>query len=226
MGPRPINKEGASLRTKAKHALRHMLYDVMGNLLLGLSVTAFAVKADFAPGGVSGLAVMANYLFGLPIGMMTLAFNVPVILCTFKRLGLRFFIYSAITLCIGAIMVDYVLTGIPDPGISRWAASVLAGLCAGAGYALIFRIDSSTGGTDFIIVALKRWRPQLTFGFLAFVIDGLIICLSVFVYHDWISFGCGMVYTLVTSLTMDAVTKCMDLWVKHHPNDNKQTEVC
>lgn len=204
------------MNTKAKRAARHILYDVLGNLLLAVSVTAFAVHADFAPGGVSGLAVMANYLFQWPIGMTTLLINIPVILFTFRRLGLRFFIYSAITMVMGAWMVDYVLAGLPDPGMSRLLSSVLAGICAGAGYALIFRIGSSTGGTDFIIVALKRWRPKLTFGFLAFVIDGLIICLSVPVFHDWLSFGCGMVYTLLASLTMDAVTRCMDLWCQRH----------
>lgn len=200
-------------------AARHVTYDLVGNLLLGLSVTAFAVHADFAPGGVSGLAVMANYLFHWPIGLTMLLINVPVILCTFRKLGLRFFLYSAVTMVIGAVMVDYVLVNMPDPGVSRWMASVLAGICAGAGYALVFRINSSTGGTDFIIVALKRWRPQLTFGFLAFIIDGLIICLSVPVFHDWMSFACGMVYTLLASLTMDLVTKCMDLWVQRKQSE-------
>lgn len=199
------------MTNKIKPALRHFLADAAGNLLLGISVTAFAVKADFAPGGVSGLAVMANYLFGTPIGLMTVLINIPVILCTFRRLGLRFFVYSAITVVMGALMVDTVLADMPDPGVSRWTASVLAGLCAGAGYALIFRIGSSTGGTDFIIVALKRWKPKLTFGFLAFLIDGAIICLSVPVFGNWTAFGCGMVYTVLASLTMDAVTKGMDL---------------
>lgn len=193
-----------------KGASRHLLYDLLGNLLLALSVTAFAIRADFAPGGVSGLAVMLHYLFSWPVGLMTLLINIPIIVFTFRRLGLRFFVYSAITMLIGAVMVDYVVADIPDPGVPRWLASVLAGLCAGIGYALIFRIDSTTGGTDFIIVALKQWRPKLTFGLLAFVIDGSIICLSIFVYRDWMSFAYGMLYTLVTSLALDATTKCLD----------------
>lgn len=197
--------------------MRHVLYDVLGNLLLGVSVVAFAVQADFAPGGVTGLAVMANYLFSWPIGLATLAINVPVILLTYRQLGLRFFIYSAVTMVIGAVMIDLVLAGMPALVQSRYLASILAGICAGGGYALIFRIGSSTGGTDFIIVALKKRKPQLTFGFLAFIIDGTIIALSVLVFRDATSFACGMIYTLLASLTMDAVTKCMDLWVKRHP---------
>lgn len=203
------------MNARIRHAIQHAGFDLVGNLLLGVSVAAFAVHADFAPGGVSGLAVMANHLFQWPIGLTTILINIPVILCTFKRLGLRFFLYSAMTVLIGAAMVDLVLTSLPDPGVSRYMASVLAGVCAGIGYGLIFDIGSSTGGTDFIIVALKRWRPKLTFGLLAFIIDGLIICLSVPVFGDWTAFACGMVYTLLASLTMDLVTKLLEMWRKH-----------
>lgn len=201
---------------RAKAAARHVISDLIGNLLLALSVTAFAVKGDFAPGGVSGLSVMAHYLFRWPIGLTYVLINVPIILLTFRKLGLRFFIYSAITVVIGAVMIDYVVPDMPDLTMSRWLASVCAGICAGAGYALIFRIDSSTGGTDFIIVALKRDHPKLTFGLLAFVIDGVIICLSVPVFGDWVSFGCGMVYTVVTSLVLDAVVKALDALSDHN----------
>lgn len=185
--------------------LRLIGYNLLGSLLLGVSVTAFAVHADFAPGGVSGLAVMANHLFRFPIGLTTLLINVPIVLCTFRKLGLRFFVHSALTMMLGAFVVDVVMAGMPDPGLPRLVSSLLSGVCAGAGYGLIFDIGSSTGGTDFIIVALRRWKPRLTFGLLAFLIDGSIISLSVPVFRDWMSFLCGMAYTLLASLTMDAV---------------------
>ena len=39
-----------------------MIYDVIGSVFIGVSIVCFAVAADFAPGGVNGIAVMANYL--------------------------------------------------------------------------------------------------------------------------------------------------------------------
>lgn len=190
---------------------RCLLFDLLGALLLGISVDTFAVNADFAPGGITGLAVICHYLFAFPIGLGTLLLNLPVILATFRRLGLQFFLMSLKTMLICAIFVDYLVIHFPVFTGSRFLASVFAGVCAGLGYALIFDADSSTGGTDFIIVALKRTHPRLTFGLIAFVVDGIIILLSVLVFQDVLAFVYGMIYSLLASLFMDIGTHLLHI---------------
>ena len=178
---------------------RSLLFDLLGALLLGISVDTFAVQADFAPGGITGLAVICHYLFSWPVGLATLLLNIPVILCTFRRLGPQFFLMSLKTMLICAVFVDFIVIHLPVYTGPR------------LGYALIFDADSSTGGTDFIIVALKRAHPKLTFGSIAFVVDGIIILLSVFVFHDLLSFVYGMLYSLLASLFMDIGTRLLHL---------------
>ena len=190
---------------------RCLLFVLLGALLLGISVDTFAVQADFAPGGITGLAVICHYLFSWPVGLATLLLNIPVILCTFRRLGPQFFLMSLKTMIICAVFVDFIVIHLPVYTGPRLAASVFAGIAAGLGYALIFDADSSTGGTDFIIVALKRAHPKLTFGSIAFVVDGMIILLSVFVFHDLLSFVYGMLYSLLASLFMDIGTRLLHL---------------
>ena len=56
------------------------VYDVVGSILFAIGVYTFAKSADFAPGGVSGLALICNYLWDLPIGTMTLIINIPIII--------------------------------------------------------------------------------------------------------------------------------------------------
>lgn len=193
-----------------RHELTKIIvFDLVGSLLLGISVVTFAVNANFAPGGVSGLAVILNFMFKLPIGWMTILINIPIILLTFKKLGLKFFIMSIKSMIIGSLFIDYVIPLLPAYESSRLLAAIFSGICAGIGYSLIFNEDSSTGGTDFIIVAVKRWKPKLSFGFLAFVIDGTIIVLSIFIYKDIWSFVYGMIYTVVTSVALDLTTKAI-----------------
>ena len=187
-----------------------LAYDIAASLLLGVSIVVFTVNASFAPGGVSGIAVILNYLFGTQIGLATVLINVPISVLTFRRLGPVFFAMSVKTMLINAFFIDYVVCHIPAYAGSRLAAAVLAGVTAGAAYSLVFNMDSSTGGTDFIIAAVKRWKPKLSFGFLAFVIDGTIIVLSVFVYRDIGSLVYGMIYTVVTSLSLDGTTKVIE----------------
>ena len=71
-----------------------LVYDILGSLFLGCSIVCFAVQANFAPGGVNGLAVIANYLFQVPIGLAAVIINIPIILLTFRKLGKAFFLIS------------------------------------------------------------------------------------------------------------------------------------
>lgn len=181
-----------------------MMYDLIGSVFIGISIVCFAVAADFAPGGVNGLAVMANYLVNIPIGLATILINVPIIL--FSSLGKMFFLYSVKTMVISSFLIDYVLCYLPVYQGNRLLAAILAGITAGIGYSLIFNEGSSTGGTDFIIAAIKKKRPKMTFGLLAFVIDGIVVLLSIFVFKEALAFIYGMLYTVITSVALDLCT--------------------
>lgn len=189
-----------------KKTIQMLCFDCAGSLFLGSSIVCFAVAANFAPGGVNGLAVMANYLFHIPIGWATILINIPIILLTFRKLGRDFFLISVKSMLISSLFIDYVLCYLPVYTGSRLLASVFAGIMAGIGYSLFFNEGSSTGGTDFIIVAMKQRNPGLSFGALAFAIDGVVIILSVFVFREIWAFIYGMVYTVITSIALDGTT--------------------
>ena len=200
-------------RVDKKAVLQIAVYDSVASLLLGISVVVFAVQANFAPGGVSGLGVLLNYLFHLPIGMAIICINVPIILLTFRKLGVRFFVNSVRSVIVSSLFIDYVVCWLPVFTGNRLVASILSGICAGVGYALFFHEESSTGGTDFIMLSIQRWKPHLTLGFLAFVIDSIVIVLAVFVFHDIWAFVYGMVYTVVTSVFLDIGTAILRRYI-------------
>ena len=171
-----------------KEYWKMLAYDLVGSFFLGVSIVSFAMQANFAPGGVSGLAVLANYLFQIPVGWATILINIPIIVL------------------ISSLLIDYVCCYLPAYTGSRLTASILSGIMAGIGFSLFFNEGSSTGGTDFIIVAVKQKHPKLSFGLLAFFIDGTVIVLSVFVFKEIWAFVYGAVYTVVTSLSLDGTT--------------------
>jgi len=194
---------------KLKQFAKLLAYDMAASWLLGVSIVVFAVRANFAPGGVSGLAVIINYLTGARIGLMTVLINIPIVVLTFRRLGPMFFLCSVKTTLINAFFIDYVVCHMPVYAGSRMIAAILSGVCAGVAYSLVFNMGSSTGGTDFIIAAVNRVRPNLSFGMLAFAIDSTVILASVFVFGEAKAFVYGMVYTVVTSAALDTTTAVM-----------------
>ena len=66
-------------KSHVKTLMIDILCDIVGGILYAMGIYTFAKTADFAPGGISGLALIMNYLWGLPIGTMTLILNIPLI---------------------------------------------------------------------------------------------------------------------------------------------------
>ena len=72
---------------------KDILADVLGALLYGAGVYVFAVNANFAPGGITGLAILVNHFFPfLPIGTLTVIINIPVILLCYAYLGKKYLV--------------------------------------------------------------------------------------------------------------------------------------
>ena len=179
--------------------------DVIGSILLDAGIYTFAGAGEFAPGGISGLALIINHLWGLPIGITSLALNAPIILFSFRLLGHRFFLKSIRTMIMNTIFVDFIFTHIPVYKGDRLTAALFAGALLGAGLAVIYMRGSSTGGADFLIMSVKKLRPHLSLGQVTMVLDLLIILLGWPVFGDMDSVLYGIVAAFATSLIIDKV---------------------
>lgn len=179
--------------------------DVIGSILFAAGIYTFAGAGEFAPGGISGLALIINHLWGLPIGITSLALNAPIILFSFRLLGHRFFLKSIRTMIMNTIFVDFIFTHIPVYKGDRLTAALFAGALLGAGLAVIYMRGSSTGGADFLIMSVKKLRPHLSLGQVTMVLDLLIILLGWPVFGDMNSVLYGIVAAFATSLIIDKV---------------------
>ena len=92
---------------------KELLIDIIGGLLLALAVYNFASNAGFPVAGISGVALIIYHLTGLPMGAVTLALNVPIIIICYKFLGRDFFIRSLKTMIISSFLLDYVAPLLP-----------------------------------------------------------------------------------------------------------------
>lgn len=189
-----------------KKAGRMLLADVIGGALYAAGVYSFASVAEFAPGGIAGLAVILNHFTSLPIGMCTLALNVPVILLCFKTLGRTFFLRSLCTMAVSTILLDFVFPLLPVYHGDMLMAALFAGALSGAGLALIYAQDSSTGGTDFVILSLRKKMPHLSIGTISLVTDGAVILLGGLAFGRIDAVLQGIVMTAVSTTIIDKIT--------------------
>ena len=181
------------------------MYDVIGSFIFGLGVYTFALKGEFAPGGITGLALIINYITGLPIGIMSLVLNIPIILGTFRILGRKFFLKSLRTMVISSAIIDGILPLIPVYEGSRLLAAVFSGILMGGGLAVIYMRDSSTGGADFLIHAAKRKAPHFSFGQISLILDAAVILLGIPAFGDIDSVLYGMISAFALTIVMDKI---------------------
>lgn len=193
-------------KTKFKEIAMDLLFDIIGGILYAAGIYSFASQAEFAPGGVSGLAIIINHFTNLPIGTCTLILNIPIIIICLKTLGKTFFLKSIKTMIISTVIIDFVFPLLPVYTGDALMAALFAGALSGAGLALVYWRGSSTGGTDFLIMSLRKKFPHLSIGTISIFIDGTVIMLGGIVFGRIDAVLQGIVMTAVSTTVIDKIT--------------------
>ena len=182
-----------------------ILFDIVGSILFAVGIVTFASEAGFAPGGLSGLALLINHFIPIPIGICTLLLNIHIILVSYPMLGRSFFLKSIRTMLISTFFLDIVFPRLPLYTGNPAMAAVFSGVCIGAGLSLIYMRGSSTGGQDFLIHDAKKLFPHISFGQIVLAMDGLIILAGGPVFQNIDAVLYGMVSAFATTYVMDRI---------------------
>ena len=75
----------------------------------------------------------------------------------------------------------------------------------GLGYALIYMRNSSTGGADFITMALKAKHPHLPLGRFIMLTDGIVVVLGGIIFRDFDGIVYGMMIDLIFAVIADKI---------------------
>ena len=179
--------------------------EVLGSILTGVAIYNFAVPAGFPMTGFSGLALIFYRLFSLPIGVMTLVLNIPVAILCYRLLGRQFFYKSLRCMVLSSLFIDYIAPLLPQYAGGRLLAAICTGVLGGLGYAMIYMRNSSTGGSDFIVMAVKAVRPHVQLGRIIFITDAIIIFLGGALFQDFDGIIYGLIIAYIYSIVTDKI---------------------
>jgi len=146
---------------------------------MGLSIVLFLSPNKIAAGGVSGLAVVINHLFNLPIGMIMLVFNIPLFFIGLKVLGKRFSIRTLFGMIAFSLFTDVFNNVLHLPAVTEnpLLASLYGGLLLGIGLGIVFKANGSTGGSD-IVAQIFSQKRIMTAGNTFILIDFIVISIA------------------------------------------------
>ena len=197
-------KQIFSLSNMKKLAIQ-LFWECLGSIFVAIGIYNFVVQAKFPMTGFSGVALIMYRLLNIPIGLSTILLNIPVAILCYHLLGRKFFISSVRCMVISSILIDYVAPLFPVYQGSRLLAALCTGVFAGIGYALIYTRNSSTGGSDFIIMAVKAMKPHLSLGNIAFWSDVGIILVGGILFRDVDGIIYGMIVNYIFAVVVDKV---------------------
>lgn len=194
---------------KKKYTLKTLLVDIVfdfvGCGLYGFALNSFIVPNGFATGGISGIALVVNYLTKLPIGTINFLINIPLVIMAFKILGRTFMLKSVKTLMFLTLAIDYYTQPLPDYVGDPVLAAICAGILVGAGLALTFLRGSSTGGGDFVSLSVQKLHPHFSIGTLTIAFDYCVLALGGLVFGNIDATLYGAVAMYLAGVIMDKI---------------------
>lgn len=186
-----------------KNKTVNTLLEILGCFISAAGIYSFAVAAEVPVTGIAGICAILYRLFGLPMGLTNVIINIPIIIFSYKLLGRSFLLRSLRCMILFAVFTDYLLPIMPVYTGNRLLATICGGVVGGIGDALIYMQNSSTGGIDFITMAIKAKHPYLPFGNLTFGAALAVILLNGAVFHDVDSIIYGLMFNFIVAAVIN-----------------------
>ena len=129
-------------------------------ITLGAVIAAFALEEFLVPftildGGVVGISMIISQLSGVPLGVLTIALNIPFMIVGFRRLGMRFLIKAIYAMVIFSAFLG-VFEDMKAVTEQEILVVVFGGVLLGIGVGLILRYGGCLDGTEIVAMLLSH----------------------------------------------------------------------
>ena len=147
-------------RHSAADTCRRLLLIVLASVIMAANIQSFVDAGGLFPGGFNGLTLLiqrsAQRFAGiaLPFTLINRLLNAIPAVISFKLIGRRFTLYSCLVILLSSVLTDL----IPSVPITHdvLLVCIFGGIFNGLAISLCLIAGATSGGTDFISVALSE----------------------------------------------------------------------
>ena len=196
-------------KTVALKILKQYLIITAGCIIFSLGIALFLDANKIASGGVSGLAIILSHITPLKMtGVWIIILNVPLFILGAVSFGRNFVISTLYSTIVSSLLIELFnfllkdfLPITPVIGI----AGVIGGGLMGLGLGIVFKMGSTTGGTDILVKFLRKKFRYLKIGMISLIIDIIIIGISFIFFRDFELTFYTVLSLIITTLSLDWV---------------------
>ncbi|MGX4644519.1 YitT family protein [Holzapfeliella sp. JNUCC 80] len=191
---------------KLVKTLTRFLLIAVGVEIIAISINMFAAPHSIALGGVSGISVLLDAVFSIPTYATVLVLNLCMLVLSYLFLGKK----TTINIALGSLMLPIGLALTPEIMVVKdpFVSVIASGAIFGAGLALLYRCNASSGGTavpPMIVRKYFRIKEPITL----LVIDLVVTFFNIFV-TGFESFVIATISLVISSAVINYIETGLD----------------
>ena len=168
------------LSTPSRHKLHEDIFAILiGTMLVSLGI-AFYAEAQLTTGSSAGLALLLQYMTGIPFGVLFFAINLPFYVLAFLRMGLPFTVKTVSSVALVSYFSGQISGWIGIDQINPLFAALVGGGLIGLGILSLFRHKASVGGINVLALYLQE-HFGIRAGYFQLGVDAVILIIAFFV---------------------------------------------
>lgn len=189
-----------------QHKLMRWLVFLLGIELIAISINFFYAPVHIEAGDSTGLAIAFDVFWGINRSLTLLVVNVLMLVLAAIFLGWK----TTKNVTLGSLLLPLFMQITPSFKVvnSTLLSVTYGGVLMGLGISLLYRVDSSSGGTTILPMILKKyfyWNPAITL----MIIDLIITALNLFI-QGTDGFFLASYSLVLTTITMNYTESGLD----------------
>lgn len=183
----------------------NLLLVLVGNIIYAFSVKLFVLPANLMSCGTTGIALVMNHLFGLPLSGFIFVFNMTMLALGWWILGRSFAMTTVISSLFYPIVLEVLNRTLGDLVITQDVLLnvLFAGMGLGLALGIVLRAGASTGGMDIPPLILKK-KLQIPVSVSLWGFDFCIL-VSQMMFHPLEDLLHGILLIIVISIALNNV---------------------
>jgi uncharacterized membrane-anchored protein YitT (DUF2179 family) len=183
--------------------LRTYFNITLGLLIFAFGWTAFILPSEIIGGGLVGAGALVYFVTDIPVGYVTLACNMVLILIALRILGAHFGINTIYGILLSSVLFVILQKVFKEPLVNdQFMAALIGGGLSGVGIGIAFTNGGNSGGTDIIALIINKYR-NISPGRIFVYIDTIVIASSWLIFHSIEKIVYGYVVMGVSSYAID-----------------------
>lgn len=184
---------------------KNILMILLGNATMALGIVMFILPNQLMTGGTTGLSLIVEHYFHLPISVFVLIFNCVMFILGGLILGRDFALTTLLSTFFYPVILGFfqrfpVLGTFTD---DRLLASIFAGLLIGFSLGVVIRAGASTGGMDIPPLILNK-KFGLPVSVMLYAFDFLIL-LGQMLFSDKEAILYGILLVMTYTIVLDKI---------------------